>query len=91
MTTGRESLSADRGESKLPCGCYAEMNADGYLWITASAFLCESRHSQGDLVEVREGMTRVPGRCHRCKGTGVVPAPGPDRFVTCPVCDGSGK
>ncbi len=44
---------------KLPCGCYAEMDADGFTWVTGEAFLCEAGHKQGDLVEVREGQARV--------------------------------
>ncbi len=29
------------------------------MWIEAEGFLCEARHKQGDLVEVREGLARV--------------------------------
>src|SRR5689334_11527928 len=48
-------------EERLPCGCYATVDKDGYRWIAAEAFLCEARHKQGDLVEVREGLARLPG------------------------------
>jgi hypothetical protein len=44
--------------AKLSCGCYAAHDKDGYLWITAEAFLCEARHKQGDLVEIREGQAK---------------------------------
>lgn len=52
-------MSDARLETRLPCGCYATVDEDGYCWIVGEAFLCEARHKQGDLVEVREGLARL--------------------------------
>ncbi len=46
--------------ARLPCGCLGAKDTDGYTWIAAEGFLCEAGHKQGDLVEVREGLARLP-------------------------------